>query len=219
VPSHSSSIGRITQGASTIAFALAMIAAGDAGAQSVVTGLPNAMQGFSQNRNQPVRIEAAAFEIRDKNKQATFSGHVKVLQGDTTMTSRTLVAFYDRTSTSPGAAKAKGKSAPVRSATPGPSGSSSIHRLEARGNVVVAQKDQVVTGETAVLDTRTNMITMLGGVLLTQCKSVLRGDRLLVDMSTGVSRVESYAGKVQALIPQSGSGCAVAPPAPESARP
>ena len=43
---------------------------------------------------------------------------------------------------------------------------------------MVTQKDQVVTGETAVFDTQTNLITMLGGVVLTQCKNVLRGDRL-----------------------------------------
>jgi lipopolysaccharide export system protein LptA len=36
-------------------------------------------------------------------------------------------------------------------------------------------------------------------VVLTQCKNVLRGDRLLVDMTTGVSRVESDNGKVQGL--------------------
>jgi lipopolysaccharide export system protein LptA len=71
---------------------------------------------------------------------------------------------------------------------------------------VVTQKDQVVTGETAVFETKTNLITMLGGVVLTQCKNVLRGDRLLVDMTTGVSRVESDNGKVQGLFIQS-QGC------------
>ena len=65
--------------------------------------------------------------------------------------------------------------------------------------MVVTQKDQVVTGETAVFDTRANLITMLGGIVLTQCKNVLRGDRLFVDMTTGVSRVESDSGKVQGL--------------------
>jgi lipopolysaccharide export system protein LptA len=96
----------------------------------------------------------------------------------------------------------------MQSATPGPGGNSSIKRLEAKGNVVVTQKDQVVTGETAVFDTRANLITMLGGVVLTQCKNVLRGDRLLVDMTTGVSRVESDSGKVQGLFNQSsGQGC------------
>ena len=91
---------------------------------------------------------------------------------------------------------------------------SSIRRLEAKGNVVVTQKDQVVTGETAIFDTKANLITMTGGVVLTQCKNVLRGDRLLVDMTTGVSRVESDSGRVQGLFDQSDKGCGAAPGAP-----
>jgi lipopolysaccharide export system protein LptA len=203
---------RIVQGACAFAVALATIAACEAAAQSAVNGVPNAMQGFSQNRDQPIQIDAATLEMRDKKKEATFSGNVKVVQGDTTMTSKTLVVFYESTSAGapvaapapPANSKAAAKSAPMQSTTPGPGGSSSIKRLEARGNVVVTQKDQVVTGETAVFDTKTNLITMLGGVVLTQGKNVLRGDRLLVDMTTGVSRVESDSGRVQGLFQSSG---------------
>ena len=190
--------------------AFALIAAGETFAQSAVTGVPNAMQGFSQNRDQPIQIEAASLEMRDKKKEATFAGNVKVVQGDTTMTSKTLVVFYDSNSapaTPPPANPKAAKSAPIQSATPGPGGSSSIRRLEAKGTVVVTQKDQVVTGETAIFDTKANLITMAGGVVLTQCKNVLRGDRLLVDMTTGVSRVESDSGKVQGLFIQSNNGC------------
>jgi lipopolysaccharide export system protein LptA len=188
----------------------------EARAQSTMTGVPNAMQGFSQNRDQPIQIESATLEMRDKKKEATFAGNVKVIQGDTTMTSKTLVVFYDSSSApaagatpaTPAAnAKTVAKSAPgapIQSATPGPGGASSIKRLEARGNVVVTQKDQVVTGETAVFDTKTNLVTMLGGVVLTQGKNVLRGDRLMVDMTTGVSRVESDSGRVQGLFQSSG---------------
>ena len=104
----------------------------------------------------------------------------------------------------------------MQSATPGPGGSSSIRRLEARGSVVVTQKDQVVTGETAIFDPRANLITMAGGVVLTQCKNVLKGDRLKVDMTTGVSRVESDTNKVQGMFMQGencGSGSGGAKPA------
>ncbi|WP_422280329.1 LptA/OstA family protein [Bradyrhizobium sp.] len=189
-----------------LAVVLATIAGSAAGAQNAVTGVPNAMQGFSQNRDQPIQIDAATLEMRDKKKEATFSGNVKVVQGDTTMTSKTLVVFYESTPAAapPANAKAAAKSAPMQSTTAGPGGSSSIKRLEARGNVVVTQKDQVVTGETAVFDTKANLITMLGGVVLTQAKNVLRGDRLLVDMTTGVSRVESDSGRVQGLFQSSG---------------
>src|SRR4030088_2579079 len=203
-------IRRIVHGAWSFAFALAVIAAGDAGARSAVQGVPNAMQGFSQNRDQPIQIEAASLEMRDKKKEATFAGNVKGVQGDTTMTSKTLVVFYNpppAPAPTPAAnAKAAAKSAPIQSATPGPGGSSSIRRLEAKGSVVVTQKDQVVTGETAVFDTKTNLITMLGGIVLTQGKNVLRGDRLMVDMTTGVSRVESDSGRVQGLFQSSGPG-------------
>ena len=201
--------------------ALALVASGDALAQGAMSGVPNAMQGFSQNRDQPIQIEAASLEMRDKKKEATFSGNVKVVQGDTTMTSKSLVVFYDSGPAAPAtpapAAPKGSKSGSMQSATPGPGGSSSIRRLEAKGSVVVTQKDQVVTGETAIFDTRANLITMVGGVVLTQCKNVLRGDRLKVDMSTGVSRVESDSGKVQGMFIQGescGSGSGGSKPAP-----
>jgi lipopolysaccharide export system protein LptA len=213
--------GRFAAGIACAAFVSAVLVAGHAMAQSTVTGVPNAMQGFSQNRDQPIQIESVSLEMRDKKKEATFTGNVKVVQGDTTMTSKVLVVFYESSNQNAppatpasGAASVSAKpaaksapaapSAPMQSATPGPGGTSSIKRLEAKGDVVVTQKDQVVTGETAVFDTKTNLITMLGGVVLTQGKNVLRGDRLLVDMTTGVSRVESDSGRVQGLFQSSG---------------
>jgi lipopolysaccharide export system protein LptA len=224
---------RIASGICGLAFSLVMLAASDARSQSSMQGVPNAMQGFSQNRDQPIQIEAATLEMRDKKKEATFSGNVKVVQGDTTMTSKMLVVFYESSSAPASGTPATGtqaaappvnapaKGAPLPAASPGPDGASSIKRLEARGHVVVTQKDQVVTGETAVFDTKTNLITMLGGVILTQGKNVLRGDRLMVDMTTGVSRVESNSGRVQGLFQSSGQGTPTilpgAPPAPAPA--
>jgi lipopolysaccharide export system protein LptA len=198
----------IARGLCAALLAIAMTIGGEAGAQSAMQGVPNAMQGFSQNRDQPIQIEAASLEMRDKKKEATFAGNVKVVQGDTTMTSKSLVVFYDQSAApAPAAAGTKGaKSTPIQSATPGPGGSSSIRRLEARGSVVVVQKDQIVTGETAIFDTKSNQVTMQGGVVLTQGQNVLRGDRLVVDMTTGVSRVESDTGRVQGLFQSSGQG-------------
>jgi lipopolysaccharide export system protein LptA len=167
-------------------------------AQGTMQGVPNAMQGFSQNRDKPIQIDAATLEMRDKDKAATFSGNVKVVQGDTTMRCNTLVVFYET----------KGGAKPaMQSAAPGPGGSSAIRRLEARGNVVVTQKDQTVTGERGIFVMKSNTVTMEGGVLLTKDKKVLRGDRLVVDMTTGISRVESNTGRVQGVF-QSSPGSA-----------
>ena len=125
------------------------------------TGTPNALQGFSQNQGKPIHIDAAKLEVRDKDKVATFTGDsktgdVKVVQGDTVMRSKTLVVFYEQS----GSAAQNDKAAPA--ASPGPGGSQQIKRLEARGNVIVTQNDQTVTGDTGIFDTRANTVTMQG---------------------------------------------------------
>ncbi|MDR3467328.1 MAG: LptA/OstA family protein [Xanthobacteraceae bacterium] len=186
-----------------------------AGAQgSSVQGVPNAVQGFSQNRDKPIQIDANSLEVRDKEKAATFKGDVKVVQGDTTMRCKTLVVFYEGGAT-PGSAPpppAPAASAPkststMTSATPGPTGSSSIRRLEAKGGVIVTQKEQTVTGDTGDFDMKSNTVTMNGNVVLTKGDNVLKGDRLIVDMTTGVSRVEmKNNGRVSGLFKSSNQG-------------
>ncbi len=166
-------------------------------------GPPNALQGFSQNRDQPVHIEAATLEVRDKDKLATFSGNVRVKQGDTNMRSKSLLVFYEQDASEKGAKPASA----MQAATPGPGGQQKIKRLEARGSVVVTQKDQTATGELGIFDMTTNTVTLTGGVVMTQGQNVLKGERLVVDLTSGVSRVEGKngQGRVQGLfLPGSG---------------
>lgn len=169
---------------------------GALGAQPASKGPPNALQGFSQNRDEPVHIEAATLEVRDKDKVATFSGDVRVKQGDTGMRCKSLLVFYEQDN-APGAG---GKT--MQAATPGPDGQQKIKRLEARGGVVVTQKEQTATGEMGIFDMISNTVTLTGNVIMTQGKNVLRGDKLVVDLTSGVSRVESgknSRGRVQGL--------------------
>lgn len=189
-------------------------------------GPPNALQGFSQNRDQPVKIEAATLVVKDKEKIATFSGDVKVVQGDTTMKCKSLIVFYegdaegDKTGT---ATKAPAKT--MQAATPGPGGEQKIKRLEAHGNVVVIQKDQTATGDLGIFDMKTNTVTMTNNVVMTQGQNVLRGGKLIVDLTTGVSRVETgNSGRVQGLFIPGGGGPTVpgstpAPGAPTAPKP
>jgi lipopolysaccharide export system protein LptA len=156
-------------------------------------GPPNALQGFSQNHDQPVHIEAATLEVRDKDKVATFSGNVHVTQGDTNLRCKSLVVFYEQEGK-------KGSTLPA--ADPGPGGQQRIKRLEARGGVVVTQKDQTATGNLGIFDMKTNTVTLTGNVVMTQGKNVLRGDKLVVNLTSGVSKVESAKngrGRVEGL--------------------
>jgi lipopolysaccharide export system protein LptA len=186
-----------------IAFALTVLPAAHLWAQTA-SGPPNALQGFSQNRDQPVHIEAATLEVRDKQKEATFSGDVRVKQGDTAMRCKSLVVFYEQEG------EGVGKSKSLQAAAPGPGGEQRIKRLEARGGVVVTQKDQTATGELGIFDMKSNTVTLTGNpVVMTQGQNVLRGERLMVDLTSGVSRVESGKngqGRVQGLFQPGSSG-------------
>jgi lipopolysaccharide export system protein LptA len=177
------------------------------------SGPPNALQGFSQNRDQPVNIEASSLEVRDKDKVATFSGNVHVTQGDTNLRCKSLVVFYEQDGD-------KGNSMPA--AKPGPGGQQKIKKLEARGAVVVTQKEQTATGELGIFEMATNTVTLTGNVVMTTGPNVLRGERLVVNLTSGVSRVESGKngqGRVQGLFlpgsaPSELKGGAAKPPAP-----
>jgi lipopolysaccharide export system protein LptA len=154
-------------------------------------GPPNALQGFSQNRDEPVKIRAASLEVREKDKMATFTGDVYVLQGDTEMRCKLLTVFYDE---EPGANT-------VKAAEPGPGGERQIRRIEARGNVVVVQKDQNAAGDAATFNMRENTVTLVGNVVVTRGADVLRGQRLVVDLTSGVSRMDQ--GRVEGLFQRS----------------
>jgi lipopolysaccharide export system protein LptA len=153
------------------------------------SGPPNALQGFSQNRNQPIKINAASLEVRDKDKMATFSGDVRLLQGDVKMNSSTLVVFYDDQPPPPQPAPATskgGKPAATAQITPEQQ-NQQIKRVEAKGGVTVQQKDQTATGETGIFDMRANTVEMMGNVVITRGPNILKGDNLTVNMNTGDS--------------------------------
>src|SRR6478609_2893036 len=78
-----------------LAFAFAAAAATAQPAQNQQGG---AMQGLQLNRDQPVKIESDALEVRDKSQQATFIGKVKLTQGDTILQCQNLVIFYEEAS-------------------------------------------------------------------------------------------------------------------------
>jgi lipopolysaccharide export system protein LptA len=158
-------------------------------------GPQNALQGFSQNRDQPVKIQAASLEVREKDKQATFSGDVHVINGDTELRCRSLVVFYDDDSSNSSGAKN------MKAADPGPGGEKSIKRIEAKGGVTVVQKDQNAAGDAAIFNMRENIVTLTGNVVVTRGQDVLRGQRLVVDLTNGVSKMDQ--GRVEGLF-QSG---------------
>jgi len=192
------------------------------------SGMPNALQGFSRNKNEPVKIESNKLEVRDKEKLAIFSGNVFVQQGDTTMRCPELRVFYegeDKTTAGvlkTGASKNTGETnspastmpSPEKTSMPVPSktGKSSttesnvqnrIKKLEALGGVIVNSKDQKATGDRADFEMKANIIVMTGNVVVTQGQNVMKGDRLIVDLNSSSAHMEAGSkgvpGRVQGL--------------------
>jgi lipopolysaccharide export system protein LptA len=184
-----------------------VLAATDAPAQKNPSpqnqGPPNALQGFSQNRDQPVKIQADGLVVRDKEKIATFTGNVHVTQGDTEMRSKVLVVFYVDNS-KPGPTPATTMKTAQPGASPGSGEQQQIRRIEATGGVQVTQKDQNAAGDSGIFDMQSNTVTLNGNVVVTHGKDVVRGQRLVVDLGTGVSRIDG--GRVDALFGSAPNG-------------
>ncbi len=163
------------------------------------SGPPNALQGFSQNRDKPVKINAAELEVHDKDKMAVFSGDVHLVQGDTDMRSSTLVVYYDDQPPPPAPPPKSGKGAQA-SAQITPQQNQQIKRVEAKGGVRVMQKsqNQIANGDVGIFDMRSNTVTMQGHVVISQGPQVLKGDRLTVNMNTGDSAMTCDTPKGQA---------------------
>jgi lipopolysaccharide export system protein LptA len=187
-----------------IAATLAVTAS--AAAQGAAQGLLPGDRGRTQGKDLPVQIDAKTLEVRDKSKIATFSGDVKVVQGDTTMHCDKLVVFYGQEI---GIADNK---QPVQSSANSAAlpGAQNIRRIEARGNVTVTDKDQSASGDIGVYDLRAKTITLTGNVVVSQGNNVIHGERVVVDTVTGNAHVEAAPGtsqaRVHALIIPNGDG-------------
>ena len=184
---------------------LVLAAPGSAAAQNPRPGAAGPAPGILQNENQdqPIQIDAATLEVHDKNKMATFSGDVQVVQGDTTIKCQTLVVFYGAEHGAGGnqsgnqavasvaqPANTPQSAPPQPGAPPQPAGAvpqraQDIRRIEARGGVTVISKDQNASGDLGVYDLKKKTITLTGNVVVSQGKNVLHGERVVVDTTTG----------------------------------
>ncbi|MEQ9520354.1 MAG: lipopolysaccharide transport periplasmic protein LptA [Parvibaculum sp.] len=134
--------------------------------------------GFRADPDAPIEIEADTLEVQQNAQQATFIGNVDAIQGTMRLRSDKLVVFY----------------AEKTAASSGGEGGTEITRIRADGNVhVMSEDDQSADGQWAIYQVVNSEITMGDAVVLRQGDNVVRGNRLKIDLNTGVARVESAA--------------------------
>lgn len=147
----------------------------------------SAMPSFKTNPNAPIELNADALDVDDQNKRAVFRGDVDATQDGFKIRCAELTAHYKGEAglvdaASLGTEPADGKKKP----------GSELVRLEARKEVRVTSKDgQAATGDWADFDAKSNKVTMGGNVVLSRGKNMVRGTRLLIDMATGESKIDT----------------------------
>ena len=149
---------------------VATMAAGAALAQTA--GSP--FGGFKHDSSQPIEIVADALEVRQAEVVAIFSGAVVAGQGTLRLTADLLNVWYVDNE-----------------------GSGDIDRLRAEGDVFMSSGEENARGEWAEYNVRTGLVTMGGGVVLSQGANAIRGERLTVDLTAGQGRIEG--GRVQSV--------------------
>ena len=141
------------------------------------------LQSASKNRRASLllQIEATKREISDQQMTVTFTGDVRATLGDTTIRCDSLVAYYEQSIASTGA----------RAFELGPNGAQWVRKLVAAGAVVLDYQKQSASADFGVIDFDADVATLTGMVVVTQGQAVVRGDRLVADLVTGVARIES----------------------------
>ena len=141
-----------------------ILAAGTAIAQEANEGIG----GFKIDNTKPIEITADNLELRQQENKAIFEGRVDVLQDKVRIRAEKLTVSYE------GEAGSGGK----------------IRNLAADGGVYITSGTDSAKGAWARYDVVSRIITMGGGVTLVQGENVIKGDSLVVNLKTGISRVE-----------------------------
>ena len=163
--------------------AVSLISLGLAAALTAVSYAQEAKgkpSGLSKNSKDPINIEADSLEVFDKEGKAIYSGNVIVTQGETVMKAKKMQIFYVRSE--------EGQAAPAE----GENGTT-IKRVEADGEVIILEKDQIATGDKGIYEATTDVMTITGNVALSKGQNITKGQKLVYNLGTGVATVDAGA--------------------------
>jgi lipopolysaccharide export system protein LptA len=122
--------------------------------------------------NAPIDFAADHIDLQDKSNRAVLTGHVTVKQSEMTLNAARMTVAY---------------TGQVLDGNP------QVSRLDATGGVTVRRPDQTARGQYGVYDLNRRVITMLGGVTLTQGSNTVNGGRATINLDTGRAVIDGSA--------------------------
>ncbi|ODP39619.1 OstA family protein [Sphingomonas turrisvirgatae] len=129
----------------------------------------SAMSQSRHNTNAPIDFAAQSIELQDRANRAILSGGVRITQANMTLTAARVTVSYTGQVID---------------------GSPSVSRFDASGGVTVTRPDQTARAQYGVYDIKRRVITMLGGVTLTQGGNTVSGGRMTINLDTGRASID-----------------------------
>jgi len=115
------------------------------------------------NPDAPIDISANSFDADANAKSALYSGNVVIHQGEMMMRANTVRTNFVN---------------------------DKPNRIFAQGKVVIDAPSGIATGDNGVYDVNPRIITLTGNVVLTKDKNVMRGSQLVVNLITGIAKLD-----------------------------
>lgn len=145
-------------------------------------GTSSKMQDLAISNEQPIEIQSSQLELNEAEGRAVFSGNVRVIQGNTTITAQKMVVHFAQ-----GASLSQG--------------ASEFDKIDLYGAVELFSDEQSATADEGSIDLISQMIVLSGKeVVLSEGESVFVGCQLTVNMQTGDARLESCGDKIKLLL-------------------
>lgn len=131
--------------------------------------------GLKQDNTKPVQVTADMLNVNQTDGTALFTGNVVVIQGDLRMTAPWVHVDYTKGSN-------------------GKQGTISV--VHAKDGVTLTTPTEAAEGKDAVYTVTTGKVVMTGDVLMTQGQNAMSGQRLDIDLNTGIGVMR---GRVQTV--------------------
>lgn len=143
--------------------------AGIAIALTVMAASLAAMPAHAQKKKSKVSIESDQMELFESKNLAVFKGNVRARQKNVSLNSTNLIATF---------AKTKG-------------GGTDVTWLETKGGgIKIKTPSQTITGDRMKMNVKANTAVVTGKVTVIQGTSVVKGERLNVNLNTNESKFD-----------------------------
>lgn len=128
--------------------------------------------GLGDDADKPIHISAETQQADFNAETVTYSGNVRIEQGELILRADTVMAEAPK---------------------------AHLSRITATGDVIVTSRDATARAPTAVYEVVARTISLTGGVVLTQGGNTLKGTDLFVDLRAGTAVLTAEGGRVEGV--------------------